>query len=274
MLLLLLVLLLLAYLWLALDPLSGPRQILSHQTTVGLPLLTFDYVNGLGAGFLAGYFAYIAQIGPRRFGKRNLSWQFQSWLGHATAPALTAAGVVISAALLWRNAPVIWHAKVFPLASFGEQTAHALPGEGSGGGVLSDDPARLLALRCALAGRAADRGRWLAVNTAALPLPDYRRQLDHLRPAGWLAADPQKRAGPKSVNCLAATPRAHQPDLLFASELRRPFRNVRTATSRGDLRDEAPRRGSRHARETRRFSHGVGRANLERGMAGERCSRG
>ena len=46
--------LLLVCLWLAFDPAVSPRQIVMRQFEVSLPLLSFDYLNALGAGFLAG----------------------------------------------------------------------------------------------------------------------------------------------------------------------------------------------------------------------------
>ncbi len=45
---------LLAFVWLAFDPVAGPRQILQSQFGVSLPLLTFDYLVALGVGFLVG----------------------------------------------------------------------------------------------------------------------------------------------------------------------------------------------------------------------------
>ena len=54
-------LLLLACLWLAFDPVTGPRQIVQHQFGISLPMLTFDYLNALAAGFLAGNLLLVAQ---------------------------------------------------------------------------------------------------------------------------------------------------------------------------------------------------------------------
>ena len=48
------VVLLLFCIWLAFDPVVGLRQILADQAGVSLPLLSFDYLNALGVGYLAG----------------------------------------------------------------------------------------------------------------------------------------------------------------------------------------------------------------------------
>ena len=44
----------LACLWLAFDPTLGPRQLAAKYLGLSLPLLSFDYVTALGAGFIAG----------------------------------------------------------------------------------------------------------------------------------------------------------------------------------------------------------------------------
>lgn len=194
---LLLALLLVVNLWLALDPVSGPRQLIGKQTGLALSLLTFDYLNALGAGYLAGYFILVAQIGPRTFGKRNFSWKLQWWLGRATVPLLAVALAGIGAALLARNAAVIWRAKHLSIAHLGDCSVRALPGDDGGGIVLSDDPVRLLAFRCA-----DTSGRWLAVNPGALARPRHRERLEQLRPLGWFAQSGARELNPAEVATL------------------------------------------------------------------------
>src|SRR5450432_2761969 len=59
--------LLLLCIWLAFDAIFGPRRLLARQLNVALPLLTFDYLNALGVGFLAGNLLLIQRRdGPRR----------------------------------------------------------------------------------------------------------------------------------------------------------------------------------------------------------------
>ena len=55
------VVLLLTCIWLAFDPLFGPRRLLIQRMNVTLPLLTLDYLVALGVGFLAGI---LLQIKP------------------------------------------------------------------------------------------------------------------------------------------------------------------------------------------------------------------
>ena len=194
---LLLGLLLLVCLWLALDPVSGPRQVILEQTGLALPLLTFDYLNALGAGYLAGYFIFVAQFGPRQFGKRNFSWKLQRWFGRATAPLLATLLVVVSVALILRNGQVIWQARANPLTSFGELAVRDLPA--GSGVVLSDDPARLIAFQAALSHHN-ERRHWLPVDTQSLPDPAYRRRLDRLQSSGWLTEATRRTLAPRETS--------------------------------------------------------------------------
>ena len=98
--------LLLACLWLALDPLVGPRQILQHQLNLWTPLLMFDYLNALGAAFLLGNLLLISQpaSGQRSSGRRSaVDWK------PFVLPAALILGAGTVAGLMIRNAPAIAH---------------------------------------------------------------------------------------------------------------------------------------------------------------------
>lgn len=173
--------LLLACFWLALDPIPGARQMIHSELGMRgwMPLLTFDYLNALGAAFLLGNLLLISQSGGREPQRRSRSKPWRRLIAPLAAGGLGVAAL----ALLARNAPAIWRLNFHPLEQFGEEAVNSLP-PGSGV-VLSDDPDRLLVFRAALArrGRTAD---WLAVQAHALPQVEYRARLEQSRPAGWL----------------------------------------------------------------------------------------
>ncbi|HSY20176.1 MAG TPA: tetratricopeptide repeat protein [Candidatus Acidoferrales bacterium] len=173
--------LLAACLWLAFDPLVGPREIVRQQLGFTMPLLTFDLVNALGIAFLAGNFLFAAQI-PTQRRPRNPLEQFSSLLRQYTLILLTGVALAISAGLVTRNLPSILSFNRQPLSGYGELMAGSLPA--GGGIVLGDDPAKLELMRAALAGGGENR-HWQFVNLAALPNPKYRGMLEREFPAGW-----------------------------------------------------------------------------------------
>ena len=63
--------LLLACLWLAFDPTIGLRQIMLRQLGYSQPLLSFDYVTALGAGYFAGYFMLVFGANLREQYRKN-----------------------------------------------------------------------------------------------------------------------------------------------------------------------------------------------------------
>jgi tetratricopeptide (TPR) repeat protein len=172
--------LLLVCLWLALDPLPGPRQLVQSQLGIHLPLLSFDYLNALGAAFLAGNLLLMAQPAGRSGRRRShhgFSWPRLALPGVSIVLALAALALVI------RNGPAICDVNFHPLNQFGDQAVKSLP---SGHGiVLSDDPVKLMAFQAALA-RRHRTSDWQAVDTLVLSTVAYRAELDQRRPSGWL----------------------------------------------------------------------------------------
>ena len=173
--------LLLVCLWLAFDPIVGPRQIVLKQMGFSLPLLSLDYLLGLGVGILAGNFLLALFAKPKEIYRRPniLEIAFE----RAVVPGFSALLVVVAFGLLLRNAPVITLANRQPLAQFGEFARHGLPT--TGGIILGDDPQQLLVFQAAAAARGESRS-WLALNTRLLPSPFYRQQLAAKHPGDWL----------------------------------------------------------------------------------------
>jgi Flp pilus assembly protein TadD len=168
--------------WLAFDPAPGARQMLQREVGIRLPLLTFDYLNALGAAFLAGNLLLISRPAVRDEYRRPPRFPWQRALVSGVAALL----VVVTGGLLLRNAPAIWQLNFQPIGEFGEQAFQSLPPQA--GVVLSDYPDRLIVFQAALARHGAS-DRWLAVNTTLLPTVEYRTRLEARQPMGWLSPD-------------------------------------------------------------------------------------
>ena len=173
------VVLLLACLWLAFDPLIGLRQILLKQLGASLPLLTFDYLNALGAAFLAGNLLLISQgaVESRQWPPSKINWR-----ARAVPFATVGLGLMI-AGLAARNAPAMLRMNFHALQRFGELSADSLPGEG--GVVVSGEAEKLAVFQAALAHRPR-AAAWAAVDLRRLPSVAYRAGLERRHPWGWL----------------------------------------------------------------------------------------
>ena len=179
--------LLFACLWLAFDPSIGPQQVLRQQFGISLPLLSFDYLNALGIGFLAGNLLFVSQIRPERRG-RNLSQKIESWVRHGAPTLLAIAAGIIIIALATRNAPAIFSARRPALETFGALAVRSLPADG--GIVLGDDVNKLNVFQAALAHEKAGHPT-LVVDLRYLPFPAYRAALERRQPLGWVTAQTQ-----------------------------------------------------------------------------------
>lgn len=184
--------LLLACLWLAFSPSIGPQQVLLRQLGISLPLLSFDYLNALGIGFLVGNLLFVSQIRPERRG-RGLSQKINSWVRHSAPPLLAGASGMIILGLMARNAPAIFSTNRQPLENFGALAARSLPA--GGGIVFGDDASKLAVFQAALAHEKASR-QWLVVDFRYFPLPAYRAALERQRPLGWMTAQTRHELQP------------------------------------------------------------------------------
>jgi len=183
-------LLLLACLWLALDPVTGPRQLVQSQCGATLPLLTFDYLNALGAAFLAGNFLLLAQSPGLRKRRAGRAWR------KLAAPCTSGLVLLMGAGLAARNTPALLHLNGHPLDPLGELAVASLP---AGGGVmLSDQPQPLAVFQAALAHHHAAPD-WLAVDTRTLPTVAGREALERRQPAGWLTAENHHALAPAEM---------------------------------------------------------------------------
>jgi tetratricopeptide (TPR) repeat protein len=196
--------LLLICVWLAFDPVPGPRGVLLSRSNLALPLLSFGYLTALAVGFLAGSLLLI-RPGEEMGWERMLNHLTEKWVHRIIMPALTLLLVVIVLGLGARNLPALQLLNRYPLTQFGELAVRSLPNNGPGAGrekaksthgagvgagvVLSDFPEKLAVFQAALAQAPADRrSSWLAVDTRSLPLPEYRKILDRRLPGAWLVS--------------------------------------------------------------------------------------
>ena len=175
--------LLLIGIWLAFNPLVGLRQILAEQLHWPLPLLSLDYLNGLGVGFLAAHLLLMRRDEDSR--RRGLGKQPTQWLEWLATPVIYCLLLLALLGLVLRNAPGILSANRHPLTQIGDLALKSLPH--GGGVVLADSPDRVLVFQAAQALRA-DRPDWLPVDVQALPTADYRTYLDRKRPGLWLVS--------------------------------------------------------------------------------------
>ena len=176
-------------LWMTLDPLLGPRRTVESQMTVMMPLLLFDYVVALGAGYIAGYFLVIyggeyKRLFRRKTGKHRPPFA-PRWLRRLTPMFFQSLPVAMAMLLCLKNLAPIIAINREPLKNFGELAASSLPPDGSGI-VLCDDPLRAVVLRTAMS--KAENQRWQVVSSTSLITPAYRAQLEREHPRGWTTA--------------------------------------------------------------------------------------
>ncbi len=175
--------LLLIGVWLAFNPLVGLRQILAERLKWPLPLLSLDYLNGLGVGFLAAHLLLMQRDESAR--RRGIGRQPTQWLEWLSTPAIYCLLLLALLGLVLRNTPGILSTNRHPLTQVGELALKSLPP--GGGVVLADSPDRILVFQAAQALHA-DSSDWLPVDVQALPGADYRAYLDRKRPGLWLVS--------------------------------------------------------------------------------------
>ncbi len=178
---------LLACLWVTMDPLLGPRRTLESQMTVTMPLLIFDYFIALGAGYIAGYFLVIysgsyKRLFRRKTGKHRPPFA-PRWLRRLAPLVFQSLPLAMAILLCLKNLAPIIALNEHPLKDFGELAASSLPENGSGV-VLCDDPMRAVVLRAAMS--KAENQRWQVVSSTSLIFPGYRAQLEREHPRNWV----------------------------------------------------------------------------------------
>jgi tetratricopeptide (TPR) repeat protein len=187
--------LLLFCVWLAFNPNFGPRQIAAQQIHVGLPMLTFDYLNALCVGFLAGNFLLIPQR-EESSRRPTLGRWLARFLERATQPCLTALLAVLVVGLAVRNLPAIVLVNRQPLVQFGEFALHSLP---PGTGFIASDNPEMLEVFQAAQAQSANQHDWLPLDTLSLPSPEYRACLQRRHAGNWLISTNQQDLSPDDM---------------------------------------------------------------------------
>lgn len=167
--------------WLMFDPEVGPRKILLKQFNLPMPLLTFDYLLGLGTAFLLGSLLYASQIPPRQRARTGLE-KLGSFLRRRAFALVAIFSILAITGLLARNTSAIYFARQASLIAVGDLIVSSLPADG--GILLGDDAALLLAVKSSLTHHR-ERGRWQTVEVQQISNPKYRAALEADLPTGW-----------------------------------------------------------------------------------------
>lgn len=165
--------------WLAFDPLIGPRQLVLRQTKMAFPFLSLDYVAALCAGYVAANLLLVLRQRRHSF-KETFSRRIAN-------PVFAVFLILVAAGLFLRNAPAIVMVNGEPLTQFEEVALRSLP---TGGGIVLSDESRFLMAFQAAAALHGNR-QWIAVDTQFLSSTRYRKQLARKYPADWMTADGQ-----------------------------------------------------------------------------------
>ncbi|MDB6121244.1 MAG: Tetratricopeptide 2 repeat protein, partial [Pedosphaera sp.] len=169
-------LLLLACIWVALDPPFSPRQ--RGQMVYNIPFLAMYYLGALSVGYFAGYFLLI--FGEKVIKSRKPLPPAMRLLNVAATVSVWILLVTVPALLVYKNLPQILKNRSADFAKYYTLLEQNLPSQG--GVVLSDDANRLLLLEAHLnkIGKSKD---YLLINTVLLPEdPRYLKFLDQKYP--------------------------------------------------------------------------------------------
>lgn len=183
------VMLLLAGLWVALDPSFSPREI-GARVGIGSPCLSLYYLSALSVGYFSGFVLLLASAKRPKFPRRESELApFGRIVGRGLAWLVF---LLIPAALVVRNLPLIRQANQSLLQDYARLSAQSLPR--GGGIVLSDDPLRLFLVEAELAGQGRSR-EFVFLDTGGLPIAAYQAWLHRLYPRLW----PEKPAKVRSL---------------------------------------------------------------------------
>jgi tetratricopeptide (TPR) repeat protein len=168
------VVVLLACLWVTLDPAFSPR---ARDVGYGLAFLPFYFLGALSVGYYSGYLLLVSRaIRTRLRTAPPLARFFQ----HATTAFILGLLIAIPAALIYRNVPQIRLTNGPLQNQLAADLASGLPKSGV---ILSDDPRRLWIVQDWLA-RHGKTHDYIPLCTQWLPQPAYQAYLQRHYP-GW-----------------------------------------------------------------------------------------
>lgn len=170
----------LACLWLAFDPVVGPRQIALKQTGYAFGFLSLDYLTGFCAGFILGNLLLAASLRPQEIYRQPNPLELA--FARVAAPAAILLFAMTMSGLASRNTSAILLANRQPLIQFGQHVLDNLAAENCI--VAGDDPQRLLVLQAAA--QSANRDL-VPLDMRLLSVPAYRKHLARRHPCDWIA---------------------------------------------------------------------------------------
>jgi len=156
---------LLACLWMTLDPDFSPRQV-----GYGLAFLPLYFLAALSIGYYSGYLLLVSQPTPDRF--RAPSTMDRA-IQFGTATAIILLLIAVPSALIHRNSPQIRLTNGPLQAQFAQHLVENLPPNGI---IISDDPYRLSLVRFWL-GQQKKAKNYTLLCSQWLPLPEYHHHL-------------------------------------------------------------------------------------------------
>ncbi|MFO1513195.1 MAG: hypothetical protein U1F83_09835, partial [Verrucomicrobiota bacterium] len=178
------VVVLLACLWVALDPAFSPRQ-----NGLGFAFLPLYFLGALSVGYYSGYLLLVSRATATRL---RSATPLASTIQHAATLFVLILLVAAPAALIYRNLPQIRLTNGSLQNQLAADLARGLPPSGV---ILSDDPRRLWIIQNWLAqnGRTRD---FIPLCTQWLKQPEYHRYLKSRYP-GWTS--PAKDESAKTI---------------------------------------------------------------------------
>ncbi len=172
--------LLVACLWVALDPPFSPRN-----KGFGYPFLTFYYLGALSVGYFTGYFLLL--FGDKAERSRRIH-PFLRTLNRTVVVAVWVLFAAGTAALAWLNWPQMRVMNGPVIRNYARLLREGLPAEPAV--LLSDDLRPLMMLQALVAETKADK-KPVFVHTASLKWPQYHKFLATRYPQRW-PFDPPK----------------------------------------------------------------------------------
>jgi tetratricopeptide (TPR) repeat protein len=168
---------LLACLWMVLDPGFSPRKIATTLPFPGnsLTFLPLYYLAALSIGYYSGYLLLISRAVPTRGGRPSPAI---AWTERAVVAAIFILLLTVPTVLIHRNLPQIRLTNGLLQTQFAADLATDLPEKGL---ILSDEPRRLWVLQEWLTNQKRAQN-YLFICTSWLQLPQYQKYLTRKSP--------------------------------------------------------------------------------------------
>ncbi|TAL06871.1 MAG: DUF2723 domain-containing protein, partial [Verrucomicrobia bacterium] len=190
---------LLAALWVTLDPPFSPRHSDMAMRFPFPTFLTLYYLGALAIGYFAGYLLLVFRPKRDRFSGR-IPTPFLDFLNRVSTTTIVLLLFLEPAALVARNLKEIHLTNGNAMEQFARHSAEGLPQKAL---LFSDDPRRHL-LMCAWLAKTGQAKNYLVVDTQSLRWPGYHRFLHKNFPDRWPApTEAHKERGYEDMELVA-----------------------------------------------------------------------